>query len=52
MSRSYDHPQSHHAGIIVRSPDAGRVTALLDEYARRFTADFVATMPAPERPLE
>ncbi|MDP8909596.1 MAG: ATPase, partial [Chloroflexota bacterium] len=32
----------HHAGMIVVSPDAGRVTTLLDDYARRFHEDFVA----------
>jgi biotin carboxylase len=45
-------PKPHHAGIIVRSSDARRVRALLDEYTQRFTRDFLATMPAPERPLE
>lgn len=35
----------HHAGVIVRSPDPARVAALLDDYGRRFTADFVATLP-------
>ena len=42
----------HHAGLIVRSPDAGRVEALLDEYSARFAHDFLATMPAPDRPVE
>jgi biotin carboxylase len=40
--------KAHHAGIIVASPDAERVEALLDEYGRRFYDDFVTTMPAPE----
>jgi len=44
--------KSHHAGVIVRSADAARVEALLDDYAQRFTRDFLATLPAPERPLE
>jgi hypothetical protein len=45
-------PKDHHAGVIVRSPDYGRVHALLDSYAGRFTTDFLATMPAPDRPAE
>lgn len=44
--------KTHHAGLIVRSPDHRRVETLLDEYAGRFAADFLATMPAPERPVE
>jgi biotin carboxylase len=44
--------KSHHAGLIVRSPDAERVRALLDDYVGRFSRDFLATMPAPERPAE
>ena len=40
----------HHAGLIVRSPDPERVGALLDSYVDRFSRDFLATMPAPERP--
>jgi biotin carboxylase len=40
----------HHAGVIVRSPDPERVGALLDSYVDRFSRDFLATMPAPERP--
>lgn len=37
----------HHAGLIVRSPDPDRVDHLLADYARRFEADFVATLPPP-----
>jgi biotin carboxylase len=40
----------HHAGLIVRSRDPQRVGALLDSYVDRFSRDFLATMPAPERP--
>jgi biotin carboxylase len=39
-----------HAGLIVRSHDPARVRELLDAYARRFTEDFFATLPAAERP--
>ena len=31
-----------HAGLIVASPDAARVAALLEDYAERFARDFVA----------
>jgi biotin carboxylase len=39
----------HHAGLIVASPSSARVTQLLDEYTRRFYADFHASAPAPQR---
>jgi biotin carboxylase len=42
----------HHAGLIVASPDAARVDALLDDYAARFYRDFFATAPPLERPVE
>jgi hypothetical protein len=35
----------HHAGLILRSPDAVRVRTLVDDYAARFASDFQATMP-------
>lgn len=38
-----------HVGLIVRSPDHGRVVSLLTEYARRFREDFTAVAPAEER---
>lgn len=38
-----------HVGLIVRSPDQGRVISLLTEYARRFSEDFTAVAPAEER---
>jgi hypothetical protein len=40
----------HHAGLIVKSPDAERVKTLLEEYAVRFQQDFGASMPVPDRP--
>ena len=40
----------HHAGLIVRSADPARVRSLLDEYSRRFVADYLAVLPAPDRP--
>jgi ATP-grasp domain len=45
-------PKAHHAGLIVRSSDFLRIESLLDNYAQRFAADFLASMPAPERPVE
>ena len=40
----------HHAGFIMKSPNASRVTELLDGYARRFVKDFVASQPVPDKP--
>jgi hypothetical protein len=55
---AYDDPEivwrlnkPSHAGLIVRSHDPARVEQLLDSYARRFAEDFLATLPAAERPL-
>jgi biotin carboxylase len=55
----YDDPEivgridkRHHAGLIVRSSDYGRIESLLQDYTRRFSADFLATMPVPDRPVE
>lgn len=39
----------HHVGLVVRSQRLERVTELLDEYAHRFTEDFAAVLPPPER---
>jgi biotin carboxylase len=56
---AYDEPEiamrifrPHHAGLIVKSSDPARVEALLDAYAERFSRDFLATMPVPERPVQ
>jgi hypothetical protein len=40
----------HHVGLVVRSPELGRVTELLDQYARRFIDEFSAVIPPMERP--
>ena len=40
----------HHAGFILKSSDPERIAQLLDSYARRFAADFLATQPVPEKP--
>jgi hypothetical protein len=47
---AYRMKKFHHAGLIVRSPDAARVAALLEEYGERFLEDFGASMPIPDRP--
>jgi biotin carboxylase len=44
--------KKHHAGLIVASPRPERVSELLDETVRRFYADFHASAPAPDRPVE
>jgi len=44
--------KSHHAGLIVASPDPERVDRLLDDYTRRFAVDFHATAPPPARAVE
>jgi biotin carboxylase len=40
----------HHAGLIVRSPQAARVAQLLDEYSVAFAEKFMAKMPPPAKP--
>jgi biotin carboxylase len=40
----------HHAGLIVRSPQAERVRELVDDYAGQFAQLYLASMPAPEKP--
>lgn len=39
-----------HAGLIVSSHDEKRVQYLLEDYTRRFDAEFSATHPMPDRP--
>jgi biotin carboxylase len=40
----------HHVGFILKSPSHERLQQLLDSYASRFLADFVATQPVPDKP--
>ena len=40
----------HHAGLIVRSPHAGRVRELLEQYSVQFAEKFLASMPPPPKP--
>ncbi len=38
-------PRANHAGLLLASPDAGRVAALLEQYTERFARDFLAHTP-------
>jgi biotin carboxylase len=40
----------HHVGFILKSPGPDRIQQLFDSYTRRFTDDFVATQPVPDKP--
>jgi biotin carboxylase len=40
----------HHAGLVVKSPNPGRVKDLLESYTRRFVTDFLASQPVPDKP--
>ncbi len=40
----------HHVGFILKSQSHERIQQLLDSYATRFHADFVATQPVPDKP--
>jgi biotin carboxylase len=40
----------HHAGLVLWSRDAGRIPALLENYARRFAEEFTAVEPPREKP--
>jgi biotin carboxylase len=54
---AYDDPEivfrlqkKHHAGLVVKSPDAARVQTLLESYTERFYHDFHASAPPPDKP--
>lgn len=54
---AYDDPEvvyradeEHHVGLVVRSPKAARVQALIAQYQERYLRDFTAVLPAAERP--
>jgi len=40
----------HHAGLLLRSRDSGRIPALLESYAQRFAEEFTAVAPPREKP--
>jgi biotin carboxylase len=42
--------KSHHAGFVLKSALPQRVEDLLREYSARFTTDFLAKAPVPEKP--
>jgi biotin carboxylase len=42
--------KTQHAGLIVASPDAERVQALVDNYTQRFGEDFLAVAPPKDSP--
>ena len=42
--------REHHAGLIVKSQDFGRVTELLAQYIERFRRDFLAVLPPKDKP--
>lgn len=41
--------KKNHAGVIIASPDAAKVEALMMDYSRRFSNDFLAAAPQYER---
>ncbi len=47
---SYRVTKYHHAGFILKSQSPERIQHLLDSYASRFHAEFVATQPVPDKP--
>jgi biotin carboxylase len=56
---SYNDPEvvwrmdkSHHAGLIVRSPNHTRVQELIGSYTSRFASDFMAYVPPRSAPTE
>jgi len=42
--------KKHHAGLIVKSSDPGRVQELISSYAHRFRQDFFASQPPLDKP--
>jgi biotin carboxylase len=42
--------KSHHVGLIVQSPEPGRVRELLSDYAGRVALDFHASAPPQDKP--
>ena len=44
--------KKYHAGLIVSSPEAARVESLLNNYAERFSQDFLAVLPPKQSASE
>lgn len=42
--------KKNHVGFVLRSDSPERIQELLAQYAKRIERDFMATLPAPERP--
>ena len=42
--------REHHVGLVVRASNIERVKYILADYTRRFTEDFLAVAPQPDRP--
>ena len=42
----------HHVGLIVKSPDPGRVEQLMKQYAERMKGDFFASAPPRSKPSD
>ena len=42
--------KKHHVGLIVKSPDPGRVQELIGSYVQRFRQDFFASQPPLDKP--
>ena len=40
----------HHAGLVLRSMDSQRVQSLLENYAGRFSEEFLAVAPQRDKP--
>jgi len=40
----------HHAGFVLKSASPKRIEELLTSYARRFSVDFLARQPVPDKP--
>lgn len=40
----------HHVGLVLKSADPNRIPALLDQYAQRFAAEFMAVEPPRDKP--
>jgi len=43
--------KTHHAGLILSSPDCERVESLFSDYVGRFERDFLAVCPPTDKPL-
>ncbi|MGH9495066.1 MAG: ATPase, partial [Candidatus Sulfotelmatobacter sp.] len=40
----------HHAGLVLKSSDPQKIPALLEDYAVRFAAEFMAVQPMKDKP--